>query len=91
MNWQIGDRALFIASNGLPDKLGLDGEIVTLIAYRGQTKMAARTWNIGGTNVVNERCLYPIPDDDAKKKTKWDAIVDADNNCIFKPRELVTV
>lgn len=91
MNWQIGDRAIFVGS-GPGDEANLSGKIVELLEHHPCASFE------GGVHIINawridnqfppawvaERFLRPIPDNDSKQVTTWD-------KCEFQPKELVTV
>ena len=95
--WQIGDRAIYT----YPGSAAKGLEVVILSELHSQkvdgTFILAHSFDPGIQNpgycgwAAEPEYFKPIPDDEAKKKTKWDEIVDANNNCIFTPRELVTV
>ncbi len=89
MNWQIGDRAIV---HSLVDDVEYNGAEITLLGINVSAR-GGEFFHLSDLNAAQFRSqnLRPISDDNAKKKTQWDEIVDANNNCIFTPRELVTV
>ena len=86
MNWQIGDRAIICGVPPAHQGYDINGEEVTLTSCEEDGRVCiehikcaagigARIWT---------KHLRPIPDNDSRQVTTWD-------NCIFTPRELVTV
>ena len=86
MNWKPGDMALVKIPEPSLDRLGLNGEIVTLKARAPQFDWQATggiAWIIefGGSaeiSCVSERCLHPIYD--GNEKTIWE-------DCVWQPQK----
>ncbi len=89
MNWQVGDRAIFVSVKGDACNSELYGEVCELLSFEGKPMFgtAESVWRVkfaAKTTFVATICLKPIPDTyDGLEVTTW-------SECPFKPRELVT-
>ena len=81
MNWKHGDMALVKIPEPSLDRLGLNGEIVTLKARAPQFDWQATggiAWIIEPSGCVAECCLYPSYD--GNEKTIWE-------DCVWQPQK----
>ncbi len=85
MNWQIGDRAIFVASCADSDPMNKSGIMVTLARYAGDTiaefGLVENAWEITTGEFVNEQCLQKPYD--GYEKVSFE-------NSAWQPRELAT-
>ena len=87
MNWNVGDKGIIC---GVPQGFygcDINGSVVTVtspVNEGGKICIEDVRCADGIASSILPKHLKPIPDNDSRQVTTWD-------ECIFKPRELVTV